>query len=190
MLNKEEKRIIDSYILPALEKFNDIYFNCDKTYEDVLKYDGIPESEYNKKVFPYRKVMSDMWDAVNDIMGHLNNIRDGTHTKPVSWENRSKRRESQRNKKNAEEDKIGKEAYKKGREMAVLHYEYMKQNSRKSETKKKRKEHKKSYDEGFNSSKEFYQMDDNQILRKARLIELNRELGYGKKKIKDDKNDN
>ncbi len=169
------------YVLPALEKVNEIFFNKEKLYEDELEMEGIPEGEHNKKVFPYDKVLSDIWDIVFDAKNYVEDIRRGNYTKPVSWENRQKRMESQRNKKEAEEKEIKDNAYQKGREMAVVHYEHMKQHSRKSEVRKKGREYNKAYKEGSKNSKEFYKMNEEQILRKAEMIKLERELGFGKK---------
>lgn len=183
MLNKEEKRIIDTYILPALEKIDNIYFNKDKLYKNKLEFDGIPEGEYNKKVFPYDDVLGDLWDIVNDIRNHIKKVRSEDYVKKRSWEKGVKSREKARNRKYAEEQEINDKAYKEGREMAVIHYEHMKQQSRGSERKKRMKVYNKAYKEGSDSSKEFYKMTDEQILRKAKQIELEIELGF-KKEIK------
>ncbi|KKN53345.1 hypothetical protein LCGC14_0603150 [marine sediment metagenome] len=180
MLNKEEKRIFDMYVLPALEKLDDIYFHKEKLYEDKLEMEGIPEGEYNKKVFPYEDVLSDLWDIIHNMKNYIENIRDGTYTKPVSILNRQKRDEREREKRREEREKIRNEVYKKGEEMAVYRYNWLKLKTIDLEQKKRNKIARDSYNEGSKAAKEMYILNDEQILRKAKSLELEMKLGFRK----------
>ncbi len=177
MLNKKEKQLIDE-IITSFKKFDDIFFHHNDLYKEELEFDNMPESEYNKKVFPYYKVMSDMWDIVNGADTIIKNIQRGEHVRKYTLKQKFAWDDKMRNKRRQEEKELEDIAYKQGVDMAVTRYEWHKHKSLGSELKKERKIQSKAYKEGKEHGKELEHLTDEQIIRKAKQFELEKKIGF------------
>lgn len=169
------------YILPKIEACQNIYFNMDDLYEEVLQFDFIPEGEHNKKVFPYRKAMGDMYDTIYEASKWIQAIRSSDYVNKPSFDEKWGKREKLREKKRREKEEIREKAYKEGQEMATSKYNWLKLKTIDPKIKKEVKVHTKAYREGLKAGRKIEYLTDEQILRKAESIQNLIKLGFKKK---------
>lgn len=172
MLNKEEKRMFNAYIVPNIERIKKIYFNRDEIYgtDQMIK----PDSNGEEGLW---KAFADIYDLANHIEIIVKKMLDGEYSKKESYDQRTKRRENERKKLNAIKDK----AIKEGQKFATEKYQYIQSKGRDLKNSKEQKTIHKSYMEGLQKGKDIEHLTDKEILNRAKMIKLNEKLGFNKK---------
>ena len=153
--------------LDGLKQVMNITFNYEKIYgtDKMIK----PDTGGEEGLW---RGFSDIYDKINELEKWLVGILDGNFAKKLDFDTNWSRKMKIREKQKEKESLIRKESIKEGQKIATEKYNKVK--LLKNDTKKVIK----SYKEGLKKGKEIEHLTNKEILNKAKIIELNKKLGF------------